>query len=424
MDGPAAKARTPTWPTGNELPQHDGVTMRYQARIIDGDDRLRTVPVDASDRAEAGRRACAGGATLIGVRRRWLGSLLAPREQRRAVFPVLLFSQELLALLEAGLSLGEALQALLEKERQPAARQTLTALLESISEGQRFATALERAPAVFPPLYVATVRASEQTGGLPEALARYVKYQTQVDAVRSHVISASIYPLLLAGVGALVLLFLLLYVVPRFSRVYLDMGVQLPLMSRLLMQWGDIVDRHGVALLAATVAFGWAGWQVTRLPAARRWLQRRLARLPGIGMRLRVGQLTRFYRCLGMLLRGGTPLLPALQTAAGLLDASLRRRLTLASTNVREGEALSIALDRHGLATPVASRMLRVAERTGRMGEMMERLAAFHEEETARWIARFTKVFEPVLMAFIGLLVGAIVLLMYFPIFELAGSIQ
>lgn len=397
--------------------------MRYEVRIIGTDDRLRTVAVDAADRADAARLACEGGAALIGVHRPFLGRLVA-RAQARPAFPVLMFSQELLALLEAGLSLAEALQTLVEKERQPQARQVLLGLIDSISQGQSFAGALERSPADFPPMYVAAVRASEKSGGLAEALGRYVGYQTQVDAVRAHVISASIYPLLLAGVGAVVLLFLMLYVVPRFSHVYLQMGVELPLMSRLLMGWGEVVDRHGMALLLLAVLCAWAAWHALRLPASRAWAQRWVRSLPGIGPRLYVVQLTRFYRCLGMLLRGGTPLLPALQTAGGLLEPGLRDRLSLAAATVREGEALSAAMERHGLSTPVAFRMLRVAERTGRMGEMMERLAAFYEDDTARWIVRFTKAFEPIVMALIGLIVGAIVLLMYFPIFELAGSIQ
>jgi len=146
--------------------------------------------------------------------------------------------------------------------------------------------------------------------------------------------------------------------------------------------------------------------------------------MPAIGTRLRLYQLARFYRSLGMLLRGGMPVVPALQMVAGLLQSSLREQLALASAYVREGRSISQSMEEHGLTTPVALRMLRVGERTGQMGEMMERIAAFHEEETARWLERFIKLFEPLLMTFVGLTIGVIVVLMYFPIFELAGSIQ
>jgi general secretion pathway protein F len=125
-----------------------------------------------------------------------------------------------------------------------------------------------------------------------------------------------------------------------------------------------------------------------------------------------------------MLLGGGTPVTQALAMVSGLLDHELQQRLDQAARSIREGQPISQSLDANGLTTPVALRMLRVGERTGQMGQMMERIATFHEEELARWVERFTRVFEPVLMAIIGVVIGGIVVLMYFPIFELAGSMH
>jgi general secretion pathway protein F len=273
-------------------------------------------------------------------------------------------------------------------------------------------------------LYVATVRASERTGSLPEALSRFVAYQTQLDVVKKHLVSASIYPLILIVVGGLVSLFLLGYVVPRFSHIYEDIGGELPWLTRALMAWGAFVEAHG-ALLFAAIAAAVAGlvfW--IRRPAARHWLGRQAMRIPALGERVRIYQLTRFYRTVGMLLMGGTPAPQALAMVSGLLDQELRLRLEAALRRIREGQPMSASLDGQALTTPVALRMLRVGERTGMMGEMMERSAAFHEEELQRWVERFTRTFEPLLMAVIGVVIGGIVLLMYFPIFELAGSIH
>jgi general secretion pathway protein F len=125
-----------------------------------------------------------------------------------------------------------------------------------------------------------------------------------------------------------------------------------------------------------------------------------------------------------MLLAGGTPVTQAMMMVSGLLDEELRQRLGAATRSIREGQPLSVSLDMQSLTTPVSLRMLRVGERTGMMGEMMERAAAFHEEELARWVERFTRTFEPLLMAVIGVVIGGIVVLMYFPIFELAGSVH
>jgi general secretion pathway protein F len=161
-----------------------------------------------------------------------------------------------------------------------------------------------------------------------------------------------------------------------------------------------------------------------RQPSTRHWISRQLMHIPAVGERVRVYQLTRFYRTVGMLLAGGTPITQALTQVSGLLDQGLRQRLDLAARSIREGLPISVSLDAQALTTPVALRMLRVGERTGQMGEMMERIAVFHEEELARWVERFTKVFEPLLMAVIGVVIGGIVVLMYFPIFELAGSMH
>jgi general secretion pathway protein F len=137
-----------------------------------------------------------------------------------------------------------------------------------------------------------------------------------------------------------------------------------------------------------------------------------------------VFQLTRFYRTVGMLLSGGIPILTALSMAEGLLHPELRVRLASAVRDIREGKPMSAAMARAGLTTPVALRMLQVGEKSGRMGEMMESVAAFHDEELARAVDWFARLIEPLLMIVIGLTIGIIVVLLYMPIFELAGSLE
>jgi len=149
-----------------------------------------------------------------------------------------------------------------------------------------------------------------------------------------------------------------------------------------------------------------------------------LWRLPAIGERLKVYQLARFYRTIGMLVRGGMPLVAALEMGAELLHPMLRERLRAAHRAISEGGKLSQSMDANGLTTPVALRLLAVGEQGGNIGEMLEQIAAFHDEELARWVDWFTRLFEPILMALIGLVIGAIVILMYMPIFELAGGLQ
>jgi general secretion pathway protein F len=150
----------------------------------------------------------------------------------------------------------------------------------------------------------------------------------------------------------------------------------------------------------------------------------RLWRIPALGERARIYQLARLYRTAGMLLRAGIPAATALEMVGDLLPPVLRGALERATTLVREGGSLSFALTATGLTSPVATRMLAVGERSGRMGELMDRIARFYDDETARFLDAYVRVFEPALMAVLGLGVGAVLVLMYMPIFELAGSIR
>jgi general secretion pathway protein F len=396
--------------------------MQYQIKALRRGEGVSLLSISAANKNDAANLAKGQGYTVLGIKG---GGFTFPRlGKARNWFPLVLFSQELLALLDAGLSLVEALEVLAEKERHSGARKVFDSIVARLYEGQTLSASLQDFPNVFPPLYVATVRASEKTGGLSEALARFVAYQSQLDFVRKKIVAASIYPVLLMVVGGLVVLFLMSYVVPKFSVIYEGSGASLPWLSKLLLQWGGLLHAHGQAvLLATTAALAAAVYGLTR-PSLRELLLLKLWHIPAIGERMHVYQLARFYRTLAMLLKGGIPVVTALDMVSGLLQPVLQGKLKLASLAIREGQAVSRAMETQGLTTAVALRMLRVGERTGNMGEMMERIAAFYDEEMARWVEWFTKLFEPILMALIGLVIGVIVILMYMPVFDLAGSIE
>ena len=396
--------------------------MLFELKALRGRQGLEALSLEAANADDAIRQASAQGYTVLSARRSFAWRSFLPRPS--SPLPLGLFSQELVSLLEAGLNLVEALETLAEKEERTEARKIIRGLLDELYQGRSYSHALGTFPHVFPPLYIATVLASERTGDLPEAMSRFVAYQAQLDVVRKKLVAASAYPALLILVGGGVTLFLLGYVVPRFSHVYEDMGARLPFLSQLLLDWGKLVESNGMLLLVLALIAIVAIVTLARDRSVRQWVADRVWSLPAIGQRWRTYQLARFYRTLGMLLRGGTPIVPAMGMASGLLSVALQSRLAGASAVIKEGRSISHAMESHDLATPVALRMLRVGERTGRMGEMMERIAAFHDEEVARWVDLFTRLFEPLLMAAIGVVIGVIVVLMYLPIFELAGSIQ
>lgn len=394
--------------------------MRYTVKAILAKQGTVSLELDAASEEEIRRQIAAQGGMVLSVQR----DLASWLPKSRARFPLAHFSQELLSLLTAGLSLVESMETLIEKEEDSSIRKIIQEILARLYEGMTFSHALEAYPHAFPPLYVATVRASERTGDLSEALARFITYQTQMDLVRKKLVGASIYPVMLLVLGLLVAVFLLVFVVPKFSVIYEDISADLPWLSVMLLKWGHLVEESGWMLAGiAAISLILAIYSFTR-PTLRVRAMQLLWRIPAIGERMRIYQLARFYKTLGMLLRGGIPITKALEMVSNLLQSHFRPRVAAAAAHIREGKTISSAMQMAELTTAVGSRMLRVGERTGLMGDMMERIGSFHDEEIARWVEWMTKLIEPLLMAIIGMVIGGIIILMYMPIFELAGSIN
>ncbi|WDY55595.1 type II secretion system F family protein [Pseudomonas sp. PSKL.D1] len=396
--------------------------MRYSLKAL-GRQGVVQLQIDAEDAEQARRQAENQGLRVVSVRGQG-SALLALARRRTAAFDLVLFSQELTTLLHAGLPLIDALESLAEKAPAAATRKVLVELVRQLYEGRSLSQALAQQPRVFPPLYVALVQSSERTGALGDALARYIGYRQRLDLVRQKLVGASVYPLLLLLVGGGVVLFLLGYVVPRFSLVFEGMGSELPWMSRVLMEIGLFLHAHQLPLAVGTVGGIVTLVLMRRHPWVKRWGARQLRRWPALHQRLLMYELARFYRSLGILLQGGIPILTAMGMARGLLGSTAAQGLEQASRHVGEGLPLSDALEAGQLVTPVSLRLLRAGEQSGNLGEMLERCADFHDQEIGRWVEWFVKLFEPLLMTFIGLLIGVIVILMYMPIFELASSIH
>jgi general secretion pathway protein F len=396
--------------------------MQYEVRALNRN-VVTSVLVEAMSEAEARSQVAAQSLQPLSVTlaRRGIAAAVSAKPARISL-PI--FSQELLALLEGGLTIVESIDVLLEKEARPSTRALYAGIARGLAEGKSFSACTADLPEVFPPLYVGMIRSAEKTSGLTAALARYIDYQTRIDAVRSKIVSASIYPAILAIVGACVVGFLAIYVVPRFASVYEGSGRPLPLMSGWLLAWGGFAKSHSleitvaiaVILLTLAVSFSMAR---SRGVATRLFLH-----IPVFSERVRIYGLTRLYLTLGMLLEGGLPITEALALSRGTLGLEQRDALDSASREILNGESLPEAFERAGLTTPVAARFMRVGERSGRLGEMLNRSARYYDGEISRWIDRFTRTFEPLLMVAIGVVVGLIVVLLYMPIFDLAGSLQ
>lgn len=399
--------------------------MQFVVLALSDSAGIVTLPVDAASESEARRRAESLGYRVVSIEAR---QQALPGLRRffpgRAGFSLLLFCQHLVALLGAGLSLVEAMEALARQEPEGEAKAVLSGLLAALRGGYSLSVAMEGQSAHFPAYFVAMLKASEQTGGVAESLDRFVRYRQQLDGIRTKVRGALIYPTVLLAAGALVSVFLLGYVVPRFSQIYDGKVDDLPWLSVLLVRWGRVVIEHGVALsVAAGGSAAVLVWGLTRR-ATHAWLLEQAWRWPAIGARLKMYQMARFYRTMAMLLRGGMPVVRAIELAQGLLAAALSRQALAAASAIREGQSTLDAFGQAGLVTPIAEQMLLVGERAGNMDQMMDRIGSFYDDETGRALDTFVKLFEPAVMAFIGVVIGGIVVLMYLPIFDLAGSVQ
>ena len=409
-------------PTSLQSFAYSASVKGLRLKVQGSDGRLHTLEFKDVTEAEAVRRATSRGFRVL--------SIVVDKDVGRVTgrgrvdFPLVLFSQELLALLDAGLNLTEALVTLHAKERHVMVRAVLADILLQLREGRNFSDVLAVAPQHFPQVYVATVRASERTGDLPQALARYIAYQLQFELLRKKLVSAAIYPVMLLVVGGFVLLFLLGYVVPRFSVVYESSGREMPWVSMLLLSFGKFIyNNWQVALLALIALIISLVWAVSQ-PAGRVWLLGWVLRFPWLAGKADEFRLARFYRAVSLLLAAGISLPRAMGMVTGLLGPQQQTRLAKLRLAVENGQSLSGALVGADLASPVAESLIKVGERSGQMAEMLERTARFADDDFARWIDWASRLLEPVLMTVIGLVIGTVVVLMYMPIFELAGSLQ
>ena len=394
--------------------------------VVRGAAGMSTLTMEAADAAAARMQATGRGLEVLACHARAAasGRSAAGHGLSARQMDIASLSYELSSLMSAGLSVMDSLRTLARKERNGGRRAVLMDVVAGVDEGLPLSAALARHAGRFPPLLVATVSASEQTGDLGIALRRYADHQQSVKALRDKVVGAAIYPLLLLAVGFVVVLFLLAVVVPKFAVLIESSHAQLPWTSQLMMSWGRMVAGHvgivaacGLALLVGVVA---GARRVMRTGARARWIES----MPFVGTTIRQFRHAQLYRTTGMLVQGGIPAPRAFGLSTSLLGDADQDRLRKAIALLREGRSVSGALDDAGLADPVAASMLTVAERTGALPEILERIAQFHESGLQRSVELTSRLFEPILMVGIGLVVGAIIVMMYLPIFDLASSLQ
>ncbi|MFO0145598.1 MAG: type II secretion system F family protein [Betaproteobacteria bacterium] len=396
--------------------------MKYLIRTFDpiSGATLRTeVESESEDRL---RDATAStGLVLLELRpqRTWRLSGLVDRRKATRVFCI-----EVAALLRAGLSLSEAIGSLSVRGDGPEAA-LHKQIHQSLLNGQRLSDALAQCSDDFPAILVAAVRAGERTRRIAEALEDFVAYDESVEVLRRRAVSAAVYPALVVGFGLGVALFLLAYVVPRFARIYESTTASASLPTQILLAVGTAIDSHRLLFLACLatlvvgLVYGLADARIRRGAAIRLAGWRPVA---GIARRYQVARMT---QALAMLLRGGFPLPDALRLSGALaLQPGLSAAVRRVTQDVVEGRLISGAWSAHGVGGEFDRRLLQAGERTGELGTVFDALSKAYSREVETAMERASSLIEPLLLMFVAVLIGTLVLLMYMPIFDLAGSLQ
>jgi general secretion pathway protein F len=399
-------------------------SMQFKIRILDaaaGVVAERTV--DGEDASSVTRAMELKGFTVLSV------AAVGRKGRSRGVFGLrnfnlVLFCDELRTLLSSGMSLVEAIDTLCTKDNDDSKRAVLLEIRQMLLEGKPLSTALELNRLGFPPLLIASIRASERTSRLDEALDEYVAYEKVGQELGRKVVSAAIYPSLVIGFGVLVSLFMISYVVPRFAKVYDDFSQKLSFSTIMLMKVGQLSsDYLGliVACLVGLVALAFIGHRNGKLKV---FLLRAVGRFAFVQHYLRLYQLARIYQTMSMLLKGGYTLSDAIPLALNLaFEKELQDRIVRARGVIQEGKRLSTAFAENGLTDSVTDRLLQVGERSGNLARIMDIIAQTYRQEFVVFIDRATRVAEPILLMVVGVMIGAIIILMYMPVFDLAGGI-
>jgi type IV pilus assembly protein PilC len=381
---------------------------------------------EATSEKELRDRFSQQGFLIYSIKPRFEGKTvsLRPTHQKINIEKFLIFNQQFVTLIRAGLPILKALDLLSERLTDPKLSKHISGVREEIRNGALLSDAFAR-QGVFPPIYVTTVLAGERSGSLGEVLERFITYQKLALSVRKKLLVSLLYPAVLVFLVICLIVFLVTYVVPNFAVLYATMDAQLPAPTRILIAIGTTARNYVLLGFAALVAmiFGFRYW--SRTPSGGERVDRFLLKIPVAGEVWLKYQVAQFSRVLGTLLIGGIPLLQALDTAADSLGTQvLKKVLGEAVKLVREGQALSQSLRKTKIFPSLSLDMIEVGESTGALPQMLTSVAEFYEEDVSNSVTAALSLIEPVIMIVMGIFVAFVLISLYLPIFSLADSVH
>jgi type IV pilus assembly protein PilC len=334
----------------------------------------------------------------------------------------LIFNQEFAALIRAGLPIVESISLLLERRKDPAFRSALDDVRNRVKSGESLSDAFAAQP-VFPPLYASTLASGERSGEIATVLGRYVKYIQTIQSVRRKVVSALIYPAILTTMALCVTLVLLTYVLPKFEDFFLGFGAELPLITRVVLGASTGIRSYALiwipSIAGSVLAF--VLWRKT--PAGRRTWERFVYRVPVFGRIVQEFVVTRFSRTLGTLVAGGIPLVTCLEIVSRSIGTPVYADATARVANkIREGGGLWNSLEESHLFPDLMVEMVKVGESSGSLAEMLEYVSDFTDQEIDNRLQRMIALVEPLLLVAMALVVGFLLLAIYYPLLQVYAS--
>lgn len=398
----------------------------FVCRIADDRGQISQTVEIAGSESELRDRYSAQGYYIYSIRPRAGLAALRTRgssPKRIKLDEFLIFNQQFVTLVRAGLPILKALELLSGHIAQPSLRAVLTRIRESVRGGALLSEAF-REQKVFPEIYTTSLLAGEKSGNLEEVLTRYIGYQRTALTVKKKLLASLVYPALLVAMVFVLLTFLITYVIPNFAELYRTMSEELPPMTLLLISFTDATRQYWILGVAALAVGGFALWGWSRTEAGGQAVDRLKSKLPFAGEVWVKYQVAQFCRILGTLIAGGIPVVQALETARqSVASPLLRHALEVATRQVQEGKALWEGLSHTGFFPEMAIEMVQVGESSGALHPMLAGVADFYEEDVSTVLAALLSLIEPAILIFMGLVVAFVLVALYLPIFSLAGRI-
>jgi type IV pilus assembly protein PilC len=399
--------------------------MEYVCRVGTPSGEVVERTVTASDERALRAELEQQGLYLLSMRRGLSLSFLRLRKRRVNPSLLLVFAQELAALLKAGLPLFQSLDVMLERQRDPLLRQSLASVRERVKSGTALSDAFRQEGELYPPIFAASLVAGERSGNLDQVLRRFAAHLRLNLSLKKKAISASVYPIVLLTMMVGLVSILVVWVIPQFRSFYEGLGAELPLATRLLLGFATGVRANLLWILLAVGAAAVSVLYWLRREGSGVALDRALLRVPYFGGLMRMYATSQLARTLATLLGGGLPLLNALEVAAASIgNRAMAQAVGTATGRIREGASLTTALESTGMLEPLPLEMVKVGEQTGALGDMLNAVADFYDEDLDNRMAAVLSLVEPVLLVLMAIIVAAMLLAFYLPMFQAISAVQ